>query len=185
MKAMRWKRGAALVAVVGSTTGCATSLSLTAAPNVDTRGRFGTEERIELAGAVGSEKLRFYGAIAGGAGYLDGSGSGYGLVSPELGFEGGRAVRWSVGGMYAPRFFFRGPVKVAHGTGVAGQVLFRVARASGEDGSFAIGPRLSTEAAFGLGAPDASGDRTTIGIFQLGLVLRWVAFDTTAKSWTR
>jgi hypothetical protein len=175
-------RTAAGFVAAALSTGCATSLSVSAAPTLDTKGRAGTEERLELTAAAGSTTARLYGGVAVGAGYLGAAGSGYATVSPEAGVEGGQSIRWSAGAMYAPKALFAGPDKVAHGVGVAGQALFHVARMGGEDGRLVLGPRLSAEANFGVGDPAADGTRA-IGLFQLGLVVRWVTFDTTAKSW--
>ena len=163
--------------------GCAAGFSLTAAANVDTKGRFGTEERLQLSAAAGDTRLRFFGALSGGAGYLGGAGSAFATDSPELGVEGGREVQWSASGFYAPRFLFKGPVDVAHGGGSAGQVLFRLRRTGGEKGSLLLGPRFSMEVVdLDPSLPEGKG---TVALFQLGVVVRWITFDTTANSWTR
>ncbi len=164
-------------------TGCATSLSAAAAPSVDTTGHFGGEGRVSLAAAAGSPSFRMFVGLGAGVGYLDGFGSGYATVTPELGFEGGRKVQWSAIGFYAPKLLFQGPYDVAHGVGAGGQVLFHVRRTGGEDGAFLLGPRLSLEAV----APDfsESSEKDAVALLQLSLVFRWVTFDTTGKSWTR
>jgi hypothetical protein len=162
--------------------GCAAGFALSAAPSVDTKGGLGTEERLQAFAGVGAPSFRFFGALSAGAGYLGGARSGFATVSPELGVEGGREVVWSVSALYAPRFLFTGPVSVAQGGGAAGQVLFRVQRMGGEDGSLLVGPRLSAEVVdLNPALPEGKG---TVGLFQLGVVLRWTTFDTTAKSWT-
>lgn len=170
------------VALAGGT-GCAAGFSLTAAANLDTKGHFGTEERLQLSAAAGDTRLRFFGALSGGAGYLGGAGSAFATVSPELGVEGGREVQWSASGFYAPRFLFQGPLDVAHGGGSAGQVLFRVQRTGGENGSVLLGPRFSMEVVdLDPSLPEGKG---AVALFQLGVVVRWITFDTTANSWTR
>lgn len=179
----RTSRGVALTALAASVTGCAVSSSLTAGPAVTTTGHFGTEARGALAAAAGNKNFRVFLGLAAGPGYLDNLQSGYAVVSPELGIEGGREIQWSGSSFYAPRIPFRGEADVVHGWGAAGHVLFRVARTGGEDGSFLLGPRLSAEAML-VDSSTPEGQRG-VGLFQLGLVLRWVMFDTTGKSWTR
>ena len=48
----------------------------------------------------------------------------------------------------------------------------------------AIGPRLSMEALAGAGEVSMTGDRGSLGLFQLAFVMRWITFDTTGKSWS-
>ena len=172
---------AALVVLPAVTTGCATSLSASASPGVDTTGHFGGEGRLQVSAAAGDPGLRFFVALAGGAGHLDSLHSGYATVSPEVGVEGGRAITWSAGALYTPRILFDGPPDVAHGGGVAGHVLFRLKRTGGEKGGLLLGPRLSIE---GLDrGPSPPGQPSALALFQLGLVLRWLTFDTTGNSW--
>jgi len=173
-----------VVALLSGATGCAVGASVVGAPTVDTRGRFGTEERFELSAAAGTREHQLFTSFSGGGGYLGATRGSYALFSPALGFEGRRdAVRWSVSSGYVARFPNAHAVKVSHGVGVAGQVLFHVAKTGGEHGSLAIGPRLSTDAMFGLGAPDAAGDRPPIGMLQLGFVVECILSDTTATTW--
>lgn len=165
--------------------GCAVSLSAIASPTVDTTGHFGTEERLHLTSAAGDPRLRFFVALSGGAGYLDGPKAGFGTIAPELGVEGGREIQWSASALYSPRFLASGPVDVVNGGGVAGQVLFRVADRGGEHASLLLGPRLSAEVLDLNPDPVRTDGARAVGLFQLGLVLRWTTFDTTGNSWTR
>lgn len=162
--------------------GCAVSVSALASPAVDTTGHFGTEERLQLSSAAGTPPLRFFVAVAGGGGYLDGPRSGFATISPEVGVEGGRKLQWSASAFYAPRFLLAGPGGVLDGGGVAGHLLFRVQEGGGEHSGFLLGPRLSAEVIELDASRPESG---AAALFQLGLVLRWTAFDTTGNSWTR
>lgn len=176
---------AVLPAILAVAPGCATAVSLGAAPTVDTRGRFGAESRIEGSVAAGLPTFRLSAQLATGGGYLGAASSSYALLAPGLGVEGGKEIRWSASTAYTPRFLFSGPVRVAHGLGLAGQALFRVAHTGGEHGSLVLGPRLSTDVLFGVGDPARSGDPQGLGLIQLGLVVQWVTFDTTGKSMLR
>jgi hypothetical protein len=160
-----------LLPLLGAT-GCATSLSAIGSPTFDTSARVGHEERLEVTAAAGDPGFRFYASAGAGLGYLRAAGSGYALVSPGLGVEGGKDLLWSAGATYAPRFFFTG-ASTAHGIGAQGQLLYRLGGMGGEDGSLLAGLRLSAE---DLPARDT-------GLFQLGLVVRWITFDTTGKGW--
>lgn len=176
----RVRIGAACVGLL-SMSGCATAVSLSAAPSVDTRGRFGTEERLQVSAAAGDRRLRFFVALGGGVGYLGSAESGAATISPELGVEGGEKVQWSASALYAPRFLFRGPLDVAHGGGTAAHVLFRVKGMGGESGSLLLGPKLAIEAVdLDPSLPNGKG---AVALFSLALVVRWITFDTTAKSW--
>ncbi len=162
--------------------GCAAGVSLAAAPSVDTRGNVGTEERLQAFAGVGTPDFRFFTALSAGGGHLGGASTGYFTLSPEVGVEGGRDLLWSVGTFYAPRFLSSGPVGVVHGGGAEGQVLFPLRRTGGDGGGLLLGPRLAAEAvALDPSLPEGKG---TVGLFQLGVVLRWTTFDTTGNSWT-
>lgn len=55
----------------------------------------------------------------------------------------------------------------------------------GEDGSLAAGIRLAAEhvSSVDVTVPNNAHDSGDIGLFQLGLVVRWITFDRTGKSW--
>ena len=177
------RRGVAVIALAVGAGGCAVSSSLTAGPAVTTSGHPGTEVRGSLAAAAGQKSFRAFLGLSAGAGYLGDLQSGHAVVSPEVGLEGGCEIQWSGSTFYSPRIPFQGEVGVVHGWGAAGHVLFRVARTGGEAGSFLLGPRLSAEAMI-VDSSTPEGQRG-VGLFELGLVLRWVMFDTTGNSWTR
>ncbi|MFO0555689.1 MAG: hypothetical protein U0271_45350 [Polyangiaceae bacterium] len=157
-------------------TGCVASISGAAGPTIDTGGHPGGEGRLEVLAGVGSPKARVYAAAAVGGGYSSQREAGYGFVSPELGFDFGDSPRGSVGVYYEPRFYAVDRDITQHSVGVAGQVLVPVGERGGEHSTIALGPRLSTEAQF-----DSSGDAQ--GSFGLGLVVRWIAFDSTHNTW--
>jgi hypothetical protein len=166
-----------LVALLILAPGCALSVSSSVAPNVDSKGRPGGEGRVEGSATFGLPEIRGYTSLATGGGYLPALRAGYGMLAPEIGVEGGVDVRWSAGVFYAPRFY-GSPVQVLNAGGAAGQVLFRVRKGANNQG-LAIGPRLSVEGASPppLDASPYAADVPT-ALFQLGFVLRWLAFDT-------
>ena len=159
--------------------GCATSLSGSVAPALDSTGALGHEERVEASAVLGTPAVRMGASVAGTAGRLGALDSGYGGFALGGTVEGGRDLVWSATSFYGPRFPFGGG-GVVHGGGVAVQALFRVARAGGESGAYLLGPRLSFEALFGDGLRPIARER--LGYLQLGLVVRWTTFDTTGKS---
>jgi hypothetical protein len=166
-----------IILLASATPGCAISVSGSVAPTVDTTPNPGFEARAEAAAAAGSPTFRVYGAAALGGGYSHEERAGYMLVSPEAGVEFGQTVRGSFGSLYSPRFLFTGEDATRHGVGVAGQALFPIVDLGGEDSKLMIGPRLQTEYLFG------AGDEAGRGLFSLGIVVRWVAFDTTNNRW--
>jgi hypothetical protein len=151
---------------------CAITLSAAAAPTFDTRATPGGEGRLALEGAFGSPELRMYGSVAGGGGYLAGSRAAEALVSPELGLVLGQQPAVTFGGLYTARFLIG--QGVAHGGGGQVGVAWPVKATGGEHGYLALGFRASAE---GVALPDGSA----IGLFQLGLLVRWTTFDTTAN----
>lgn len=157
--------------------GCATHLSLTAAPTVDGTGHLGTEGRLEGAAAVGTPTMRFYTSLAAGYGYLGALHSGYLTSAVEAGVEGGTEWSWSAGGFGGPRYV-AAPGFTAFGGGIAGQLLYRVASTHTEHGAYRVGARLSLEGLYGDGVERAL-DRPGVVVVQLGFVLRWTTFDTT------
>lgn len=157
--------------------GCATHLSLTAAPTVDGTGHLGTEGRLEGAAAVGTPTMRFYTSLAAGYGYLGALHSGYLTSAVEAGVEGGTEWSWSAGGFGGPRYV-AAPGFTAFGGGIAGQLLYRVASTHTERGAYRVGARLSLEGLYGDGVERAL-DRPGVVVVQLGFVLRWTTFDTT------
>jgi hypothetical protein len=157
---------------------CAFAMGASAAPAVETNGQGGTEERLEGSAATGGKAARLYFTLAGGGGYLSDY-QGYVLVSPELGVEGGNAIRWSAGVAYTARILLEQPDALRNGVATDGALLFRVKKLHAESAGIYIGPRLSMEY-IAHGAP-GEVDR---GLFSLALVVRWVVFDTTRNSWT-
>lgn len=157
--------------------GCATHLSLTAAPTLESTGHVGSEGRIEGAAAVGTPTVRFYTSLAAGYGYLGALRTGYLTSSVEAGAEGGTEWSWSFGGFGGPRYL-ASPGFAAFGGGVAGQLLYRVASTHTEHGAYRVGARLSLEGLYGDRVQTAL-DRPGLVVLQLGFVLRWTTFDTT------
>jgi hypothetical protein len=171
------------VAVLGaamSSNACAFAIGASAAPAVETNAQGGTEERVEGSAATGGRGARVYGTLAAGGGYLSDY-RGYVLVSPELGVEGGNAIRWSAGVAYTARILLddAAPNPLRNGIAADGALLFRAKKLHSESAGIYIGPRVSMEY-IARGAP-AEVDR---GLFSLALVVRWVVFDTTGNSWT-
>lgn len=168
------------LACAAASTGCATSLSLALAPTVDGTGRLGTEHRVEGSAAVGTPDLRFHAAPSVGVGYLGALDSSYVVGAFEAGVEGGRAHRWSVGGLFGGRRLQGG--LGAFGGGLAGQWLFLLAPTHTEGGGYRLGVRASLEGLYGDRFGDALG-RPGLLLAQVALVLRWTTFDTTGKRW--
>lgn len=168
-----------LLALAFSTCGCVTSLGGSAASNIDSNARLGTEERVEGAVGFGFGSPRGYVALAAGAGYLGALRRGYGMVAPEVGIEGGQSVRWSAGVFCAARVYGQ-PVQLLSAGGAAGQVLFRLPPDRADSTGVAIGPRLAVEGAQPppIGAVPGSAN-VPIAIVQLGFVVRWINFDGT------
>jgi hypothetical protein len=158
-------------------TGCATWISVAAAPTLDTHAAPGAEGRVEAGAAAGNPTTRAYLSLAGGGGYLSHDAQGYGLFSPELGFEKGNALRYGGGMLYTARWLGDADPSLRNGGGVEGHVLGRLQSTGGEDGALFIGARLQAEV---VGGRDPEPDR---GLFGLSLMLQWITFDTTRNSW--
>ncbi|MEJ7729929.1 MAG: hypothetical protein WKG00_11980 [Polyangiaceae bacterium] len=176
----RWRTragSAGCAALTQAATGCATSLSVTAGPTLDTHAAPGTEGRLEAAAGVGNRTGRAYVSLAGGGGYLSHDTRGYGLLSPEVGFEEGKAVRYGGGLLYTARWLGDADPSLHNAGGLEAHFLGRVQSTGGESGGLYLGARLQAEV---LGGRDPEPDR---GLFGLSLMLQWTTFDTTGNRW--
>jgi hypothetical protein len=145
---------------------CAWAIDTSVAPALDPGNSAAFEARAEVGPSFGSEDVRGYLKVGGGAGYSGGLSQGYGLVAPEAGLEFGFEFRGHLGVEYAPRFLEDGKARNALGA-VAG-LLFNVGPI--ESGLF-IGPRVQIEHHWGA-------ERDSGLWLSLPFVFRWVMFDS-------
>jgi hypothetical protein len=167
------------MAVGVASTGCAASAMPFVLGSVDTEGRPGVEGAADLAlGFADGPHV----ALAAGAGRFEGFESTHVLLAPSLGIstvKGGfigrsdRSFSNAAVGVAMPiRLFPSGDEPTSLGVGLQGQFTVRVLDLETERSQLEVGPRLGIELVDGLGS-----DRGLGGLFSIGVVVRFVAFD--------